>query len=197
MSPAQGGNPGLDSRNGMKYPHEGVYDPERGARSMKKIAQASINNFAYEAPAVPGDTPIVIVPADSLKELLDEIQSLKAHVVSQEKMIANLESQQLQDVERLALDIAHDRQRICRIEQKSLMDYVPPKGTKTATRIAKINEILTARGPTSLKELGRILGMDKTAMTRLLSKLDKRRYELYCRRGDARQKILRLRAQIR
>jgi hypothetical protein len=164
---------------------------------MKEIAQAGINNFAYEAPSEQADTPIVIVPADSLKELLDEIQSLKAHVASQEKMIAELESQQLLDIERLALDIAHDRQRICKIEQKSLSDYIPPKGTKTETRIAKINEILLTRGPTPLRELGRILGLDKAAMTRLLSKLDKRRYELYCRRGDARQKVLRLRAQIR
>lgn len=164
---------------------------------MKEIAQARINNFAYEASEGAADTSIVIVPADSLKELLKEIQSLKAHVASQEKMIAELENQQLQDVERLALDIAHDRQRICRIEQKSLIDYAPPTGTKTATRIAKINEILLARGPTSLKELGRALGLDKAGMTRLLSKLDKRRYELYCRRGDARQKVLRLKAQIR
>jgi hypothetical protein len=174
-----------------------MYDPERGAGSMKEIAQARINNFAYEAPRGPADTPIVIVPADSLKELLDEIQSLKSHVASQEIMIAELENQQLQDVERLALDIAHDRQRICRIEQKSLTDYAPPKGIKTETRMAKINEILLARGPTPLKELGRILGLDKPAMTRLVSKLDKRRYELYSRRGDGRQKVLRLKAQIR
>jgi len=164
---------------------------------MNEIAQARINNFAYEAPDGPTDTSIVIVPVDSLKDLLDEIQSLKAHVASQKKMITELENQQLQDVERLALDIAHDRQRICRIEQKSLTDYAPPKGIKTASRIAKINEILLARGPTSLKELGRILRLDKAAMTRLLSKLDKRRYELYCRRGDGRQKVLRLKAQIR
>jgi hypothetical protein len=164
---------------------------------MKEIAQARINNFANKAPNGETGTRIVIVPADSLKDLLDEIQKLKVHVACQEKMIAGLESQQLQDVERLALDIAHDRQRICRIEQKSLIDYSPPNGTKTETRIAKINEILQARGPTPLKELGRILGLDKAAMTRLMSKLDKRRYELYCRRGDARQKVLRLKAQIR
>jgi hypothetical protein len=164
---------------------------------MKEIAQARINNFANVAAGGPAGTSVVIVPADSLKDLLNEIESLKSHVASQKRMIAELENQQLQDIERLALDIAHDRQRICRIEQKSLTDYSPPKGIKTETRIAKINEILQTRGPTPLKELERILGVDKAAMTRLLSKVDKRRYELYCRRGDARQKVLRLRSQIR
>jgi len=73
----------------------------------------------------------------------------------------------------------------------------PSIGTKTIARIAKIDEILKSRGPTTLKELERILGIDRATMTRLLGKLDMRRYDLHSRPGDEREKVLRLKAQIR
>lgn len=73
----------------------------------------------------------------------------------------------------------------------------PANGTKTIARIAKIDEILKSRGPTTLKELERILGIDRATMTRLLGKLDMRRYDLHARPGDEREKVLRLKAQIR
>ena len=73
----------------------------------------------------------------------------------------------------------------------------PANGTKTIARIAKIDEILKSRGPTTLKELERILGIDRATMTRLLGKLDMRRYDLHSRPGDEREKVLRLKAQIR
>lgn len=72
-----------------------------------------------------------------------------------------------------------------------------PKGEKTIARIAKIDEVLKSRGPSTLKELERILGIDKATMTRLLGKLDMRRYELHARPGDDREKVLRLKVQIR
>ena len=73
----------------------------------------------------------------------------------------------------------------------------PANGTKTIARIAKIDEILKSRGPTTLKELERTLGIDRATMTRLLGKLDMRRYDLHSRPGDEREKVLRLKAQIR
>lgn len=72
-----------------------------------------------------------------------------------------------------------------------------PLGEKTAARIAKIDEVLKSRGPTTLKQLEHILGIDRATMTRLLGKLDKRRYELHSRPGDAREKVLRMKAQVR
>jgi hypothetical protein len=36
----------------------------------------------------------------------------------------------------------------------------PPKGEKTVARIAKIEEVLKSRGPSTLEELERILGVD-------------------------------------
>jgi DNA-binding MarR family transcriptional regulator len=73
---------------------------------------------------------------------------------------------------------------------------IPPRGEKTIARIAKIDEVLKSRGPTTLKELERILGIDRATMTRLLRKLDMRRYELHSRLGDDREKVLRLKVQI-
>lgn len=73
----------------------------------------------------------------------------------------------------------------------------PSSGEKTHIRILKIDEVLKAHGPTTLRELRRILNIDKATMTRLLGTLDKRRYEIFTRSGDNREKVLRLRSQIR
>jgi hypothetical protein len=48
-----------------------------------------------------------------------------------------------------------------------------------------------------LKQLERILQICPKEMNRLLAKLDMRRYELHSRPGDAREKVLRLKVQIR
>jgi DNA-binding Lrp family transcriptional regulator len=73
----------------------------------------------------------------------------------------------------------------------------PPRGAKTIARIAKIDEILKARGSTSLKELGRVLDIRPQEMSRLVARLDKRRYEIFPRAGKKSEKVLRLRTQIR
>jgi predicted HTH transcriptional regulator len=94
------------------------------------------------------------------------------------------------------------RKRICSSSSKLIKQLresgrKPSIGTKTIARIAKIDEILKSRGPTTLKELERTLGIDRATMTRLLGKLDMRRYDLHSRPGDEREKVLRLKAQIR
>jgi hypothetical protein len=43
----------------------------------------------------------------------------------------------------------------------------------------------------------RVLGIDNATMTHLIGKLDMRRYEVLSRPGDDREKVLRLKAQIR
>jgi Fic family protein len=82
-------------------------------------------------------------------------------------------------------------------EKATTTPTAQPKGEKTIARIARIEEVLKTRGPSTLKELERILGIDKATMTRLLGKLDMRRYELHSRPGDDREKVLRLKVQIR
>jgi len=141
----------------------------------------------------------------AIQPLVDRIESLEATTASQQEEIASMrlklasiESIEETDVSRLALEIAHDRQRISKLEQRpTTAPPAPPRGEKTIARIAKIDEVLKSRGPTTLKQLEHILGIDRATMTRLLGKLDMRRYELHSRPGDNREKVLRLKVQIR
>ncbi len=61
---------------------------------------------------------VVAVPVDVLQSLLQEVHSLREEVRDLKEKIAALDAQQLQDVENLALDIAHDRQRITKLEAR-------------------------------------------------------------------------------
>lgn len=71
-----------------------------------------------------------------------------------------------------------------------------PKGQKTKQRLEKIDHILKERGPQTLGQLEKDLGISPQEMSRLLRKLDKRRYEVHKRPGCEREKIVRLRSQI-
>lgn len=77
---------------------------------------------------------VVVAPVDVLQSLLTTIQELKDKV-------AALESQQLQDVDKLALDIAQDRQRITKLEA------MEPKecSSKVAAHLDEIVKALLAR----------------------------------------------------
>jgi hypothetical protein len=136
----------------------------------------------------------------AIQPLQDEVSQLRATVARQGEMIAALESTEEHDVNRICLDICQDRQRLAKLEQRPSTGpapIAPPQGAKTLARIAKIEEVLKSRGPSTLKELERILGIDRATMTRLLGRLDMRRYELHSRPGDDREKVLRLKVQIR
>jgi hypothetical protein len=128
-------------------------------------------------------------------QLIAELAALRAEVEGLRDKVSSMESLQGQDVTRILLDVAADRRRLAALESRPFS--AAPTGEKTAARIAKIDEVLKSRGTITLKQLEHILGIDRATMTRLLGKLDKRRYELHARPGDAREKVLCLRAQIR
>ena len=125
-----------------------------------------------------------------LQPLQDRISSLESIIALQGERIAALEATASHHEENLLIQLQL-------IKQLRESGRKPSIGTKTIARIAKIDEILKSRGPTTLKELERILGIDRATMTRLLGKLDMRRYDLHSRPGDEREKVLRLKAQIR
>ena len=135
----------------------------------------------------------------ALQSLQDDVRDLKATVARQEEKIAALETTEEKDVDRICLDIAYDRQRLAKLESHPSTTAPPaqPRGEKTIARIAKIDEVLKSRGATTLKEMQRILKISPKEMNRLLAKLDMRRYELHYRQGDNREKVLRLKVQIR
>lgn len=79
---------------------------------MEEIALAQINSFPSPAPT-----------ADFIQALLGELRALREEVARLQEdnqglkdHIATLEARQDQDFERLALDIAHDRKRISKLE---------------------------------------------------------------------------------
>jgi len=124
------------------------------------------------------------------QSLQDHISSLESIIALQGEKIAALEATASHQEENLLIQLQL-------IKQLRESGRKPSIGTKTMARIAKIDEILKSRGPTTLKELERTLGIDRATMTRLLGKLDMRRYDLHSRPGDEREKVLRLKAQIR
>ena len=71
-----------------------------------------------------------------------------------------------------------------------------PKGQKTKARLEDLDKILRTRGGKTLSQLEKDLGISPQEMSRLISKLDKRRYEIHSRPGDGREKVLTLRSQI-
>jgi TolA-binding protein len=184
---------------------------------MSEIAIASINTFGISPKAdfePPSEEAVFILTASQIQKIIRQaIQPLQDRMSSLEERIdhleaenatmrlkmASVESLQETDINRICLDIAHDRQRLARLEARGAAPAptAPPQGEKTLARVAKIDEVLKSRGPTTLTQLEHILGICKATMTRLLGKLDMRRYELHARPGDAREKVLRLKAQIR
>ena len=182
---------------------------------MIDVASAKINSFAPVAAQTnfvqPSEEAVFILTSGQLQDLItqaiqkaiqplqDEFMELRATVARQEEKIAALETTEVKDVDRICLDIAYDRQRLAKLESSPSTTAPPaqPRGEKTIARIAKIDEVLKSRGATTLKEMGRILKISSKEMNRLLAKLDMRRYELHYRPGDNREKVLRLKVQIR
>ena len=124
-------------------------------------------------------------------------QSLQDRISYLESIIVQLKEENAAMAATQAHFIENQEIQLKLIKQLRERAMKPANGTKTIARIAKIDEILKSRGPTTLKELERILGIDRATMTRLLGKLDMRRYDLHSRPGDEREKVLRLKAQIR
>ena len=189
---------------------------------MQEIATASINSFGI-APKVGFESPseqaitvsladlrqiITEAVQDAIEPLQDEVAQLREEsdrdreeLAAMSRKLASLESLQESEISRVCCDIAYDRQRLARLEQRPLTGTAsptaPPRGEKSIARIAKIDEVLKSRGPTTLSQMGHILKISPKEMNRLLAKLDMRRYELHARPGDDREKVLRFKAQIR
>jgi hypothetical protein len=172
----------------------------------------------------PSEESIFILTAGQLQTIISQaIQPMKDEITALRQKVARLEEleeiyhgpgPQPEDIPLLRecwikrREILNDlpsrvwglEEDLATLEQRPSTSPAPiasPKGAKTIARIAKIEEVLKTRGPSTLKELERILGIDKATMTRLLARLDMRRYELHSRPGDDREKVLRLKVQIR
>ena len=175
---------------------------------MIELAEA-INSFlpSGQDDNVPQNEPIFVLTATELrqiiaasieqatKSILSQLNALQGRITSLEKKYAILEAQEESDIGHLAESIGQDRRRITALEQTRTAPPAPP-GEKTAARIEQIKTILKSRGATTFGELERILKISPREMLRITKRLDLRYFEITRRPGDARQKILRLRAII-
>jgi hypothetical protein len=154
----------------------------RGAKiNVISIALPGINSFLQ--------SEVVSVPVSILNTLIDQVHFLIAKVEA-------LEKSQNESQEALNLNIAQDRKRIATLEARPTVTQnpAPRPGSKTADRIGNIGRVLKERGPTVLKEICRLLQILPQELSRILRRLDKRRYDLTTKPGDRRQKVLRIRS---
>ena len=185
---------------------------------MDNVASAKINTFGNSPKAnfVSPSEQLITLTIGQLQDLIkqavekaiqplqDEVVALRYESDRVREEIATLRSQiaaltttQEQDTDRICLDIAYDRQRLARLEQRPVPGVtaptVPPQGEKTISRIAKVKDFLKTRGGgATFQECERLLSILPNQMTRLVSMMDKRSFEIFPRLGDGRQKILRL-----
>lgn len=175
------------------------------------IAEAT-NSFPIGEPQSPA---LIAVPAAILEQILLEVQALRAEVQDLKAIVSHQDGelatlrQQLGALEshlgttedRLSVDIAHDRQRISKLESSNVKcenDSPRPQGAKTAARIEKLKAILKrCGGSRTFQQLQRDLGLSPSQFTRLVKCLDQRSFEVFRRTGGKRgEKVLRLRVRI-
>jgi uncharacterized membrane protein len=89
----------------------------------------AINSFASQAAqddfVPPSEESVFILTSGQLQNLIkeaiqplqDHIEALEVIIARQNEKIAELESSEEQDISRLALDIAYDRQRLAKLER--------------------------------------------------------------------------------
>ncbi len=171
---------------------------------MLDVSTVSINSLPYQAITQTESAILnqIFVELQTLHEEVDKLreenQNLKDKIASQDKRIASLEIQQDKDFDEIASKINEHSEAINKCWQaiKATPHQASSRGKKTIARMTRIDEILKAHGPITLKELENILKIDPATMTRLLTNLDKRQYEIHTRPGDEREKVLRLKTQI-
>jgi predicted RNase H-like nuclease (RuvC/YqgF family) len=184
---------------------------------MSEIASARINSLPShlaQAHAPPSEEAVFILTASQLKDIITQaLQPLQDRVSSLEEKIdrleeenaalrlklASIETTEEHDVTRIYTDIAYDRQRLARLETRGAAPAptAPPQGEKTSDRITKLKDYLKSRGSgATFHEVERLLDIKPNQMTKLVSQLDKRSFEVFTRSGDGRQRVLRLKAQI-
>ena len=122
---------------------------------MEEIALANINTFGPSPKAdfvPPSEEAVFILTSCQLQDtitkalqpLQDEIKDLRGMIAAQDTKIAALESTQEQEITRLCLDIAYDRQRITKLEIPS--DQEPKEySSKVASHLDEIVKALVDR----------------------------------------------------
>ena len=137
---------------------------------------------------MPEDLPdsIVMLPAGAILYLVSELERLKVQIESHDRRITGIAAQLDEDYERLARDIAYDRQRLARLEASS----DPTPSQKDRGEI--LRALLVAHGgKMPEKEARQKMHLSKSQFSQLLAAMQgdiaAKPYHL-----DKRQKILQI-----
>lgn len=130
--------------------------------------------------------PVVLVPAGALLYLVSELERLKVQIASQDRRIVEMAARQDEDCDRLARDIAYDRQRLAKLET------LPGPTPSQKDRAEILRALLAANGGKILeKEARKKMRLSKAQFSQLLASMqdsiEKKPYHL-----DKRQKILQM-----
>ena len=170
---------------------------------MKVVDTAQINSFAPIAeqtdfPVSPSDEAVFILNSGQLSALItkaiekaieplqDRVKDLEKIVAAQDEKIATLASTQEQEVSRICLDIACDRQRLARLEKVEPQPLQRDRGEILRALIAANGGRMLAKDARQKMHLG------KEQFSLLLSKMGEY-IETKPLHSDNRKKILILR----
>jgi DNA-binding Lrp family transcriptional regulator len=142
------------------------------------------------------------------QENLLEVGEHQAQIIQALNAKLEVISETLEDVETridsvdesTQLERAYDRQRIAKLEGvvTTPTPLTTARGCKTEARIAKLKEVLKGRGGSStFAQIQRDLGISPSQLSKLVSRLDKRIFEVWRRAGGKHgEKVLGLRARL-
>ena len=125
-----------------------------------------------------------------IKDLKDEVQSLRQEVQYIKDTKPGITALRVDDAFEAIEQIDEHLVKIDRARTTA-----PPQGSKSVARIVKLKTALKARGGgMTFKEAEKLLGIKRNQMTKLVSQLDKRSFEIFTRAGNKREKIIRLKS---
>ena len=182
---------------------------------MTEILAAEINSFGLEPKAVvlPSEDPILVLTSSQLQEIIsraiqplqDELSELKDMVAGQAEEIAALKATVAGQGGKL--DNARDRLLTVEVDQdffKSDLQKLCAKtdqstaaiGKTSEKRIAEIDKILRAyNGEAPFKLIRNKLGLAPNQFSRLVSSLDKRKYQVSSHPSRPKEKILKVKVR--
>ena len=138
--------------------------------SKTSVATESIYGFAPKQTGVSPEEPIFVLTSSQLQEIIsravrplqDEALQLKSTIANLEAKVSDLESTEEQDVNRLTLYVALDRQRIAKLEQKEPQPLQRDRGEILRALLVANNGKMLA------KEARLKMHLDRATFSRLL-----------------------------
>ena len=131
---------------------------------------------------------VVMLPAGAILYLVSELERLKVQIASQDNRITEIAARQDEDCDRLARDIALDRQRISHLEDPTSRE---PTQTEQA-HLQKIEKHLkeSPRHAASFAEIRGLLGVSPGRVSQLVKKMDPQRFEVHRSARDHKARML-------